>query len=155
MISSKKLNSLMTSLFCVCLLLVGMGGTLLAESDSPIGLWQTYDEDTGEPNGQILIYEKDGKLQGKIHQTRPEDADRVCCKCKGERRNQPVLGMVILWDFAPKDDDEWEGGQMLAPKTGKIFKGTMKLEEGGEKLRVRGYAGAKMFGRTEIWDRIE
>ena len=47
------------------------------------------------------------------------------------------------------------GGQVLDPETGKIYRASLALESGGRKLRLHGYIGIPLFGRTQYWQRVE
>jgi uncharacterized protein (DUF2147 family) len=105
----------------------------------------------------VRIWEKDGKLYGKIEKlfrAADEDQDPVCDKCEGKKHNQKIIGMTILWDLE-QDDDEWSGGQIMDPNNGKTYKCYIALEEGGKKLKVRGFIGFSLIGRTQYWHRVE
>ena len=125
---------------------------------SPVGLWKTIDDNTGKPRGLVRIMEVNGEYQGKVEKifTAPgEDPEPKCEKCDGARHNQPVIGMTILWGLK-KQGDEYEGGAILDPESGKIYRARMKLEGGeGEKLSVRGFIGFALLGRTQNWVRDE
>jgi hypothetical protein len=77
----------------------------------------------------------------------------VCDKCEGERHNQPVTGMTIMWGVKKDGDNEWSGGQILDPGKGKTYKVKLSLKDDGQKLDVRGYIGMPMLGRTQTWIR--
>ncbi len=62
--------------------------------------------------------------------------------------------MTILRDLK-KDDDEWTGGTVLDPANGKTYKCKIAVEDGGKKLKVRGYVGLSLLGRTQHWVRAE
>ena len=99
----------------------------------------------------------DGELQGRTVQSflRPgEQPDARCVRCEGERKNQPMLGMVILWGLRP-DGADWQGGHVLDPTTGRTYRASVTLIEGGAKLRVRGFIGLSLFGRSQTWMRLE
>ncbi|HEX8697910.1 MAG TPA: DUF2147 domain-containing protein, partial [Myxococcaceae bacterium] len=83
-----------------------------------------------------------------------EPQNPVCDKCEGALKNQPIIGMVILRDLK-KDDDEWTGGTILDPGNGKTYKCKIAVEAGGKKLKVRGYIGMSLLGRTQHWVRAE
>jgi uncharacterized protein (DUF2147 family) len=124
---------------------------------SPVGLWKTIDDNTGKPGGLIRITMVNGQYQGKIEKifTDPgEDPNPRCHKCDGARRDQTVLGMTFLWGLT-KQGEEYDGGEILDPKNGKIYRAKMKLEEGGKKLNVRGYIGLSLLGRSQTWFREE
>jgi uncharacterized protein (DUF2147 family) len=124
---------------------------------TPVGLWQTIDESTGQPKGLVRIREHNGQHEGSVEKTflKPgQNPSPKCIKCDGARHNQPVLGMTILWGFT-KQENEYGGGEILDPEDGKIYHAKMKLIDGGQKLEVRGYIGTPMLGHTRIWLREE
>lgn len=117
-----------------------------------VGNWQVIDFE-GKPGGHVQTYLADGHLFGKVTQSRPgRPPNEPCTKCPGEFRNQPVLGMVIIRNFRP-EDDQWVGGTVLDPKSGKIYKGKIWTVS-PDKLRMRGFVGFSLFGRTETWIRL-
>jgi uncharacterized protein (DUF2147 family) len=127
----------------------------LAQEASPVGRWTTIDDETKKPKSVIAIYEENGKLFGKIEKLfrEPNEPENpVCDKCEGALKNQPILGMVILRGLK-KDDDEWTGGTILDPANGKTYKCKIAVEDGGKKLKVRGYIGMSLLGRTQRWVR--
>jgi uncharacterized protein (DUF2147 family) len=124
---------------------------------SPVGLWKTIDDQTGKPRGLVRITEINGQYQGSVEKSFPkpgEDPNPKCEKCEGARRNQPVLGMTILWGLQ-RQGDEYQGGEILDPETGKVYRVKMKLEDNGKKLDVRGFIGFSLFGRSQTWLREE
>jgi uncharacterized protein (DUF2147 family) len=128
-----------------------------AAGPSPVGLWRTIDDHTGQPKGLVRIREVDGQYDGKIEKAFPkpgEDPAPKCDKCDGARHNQPVLGMTILWGLT-QQGDEFQGGEILDPESGKIYRVKMKLTDGGKKLEVRGFIGISLLGRSQIWLREE
>lgn len=130
-----------------------VAGQARAEGATPVGRWTTIDDDSGKPKSVVRIWEEDGKLQGKIESLilEPnEDPNPKCTKCDGERKDQPVIGMVILWDLKP-DGAKWSGGRILDPDNGSTYKCTLEPVEGGAKLKVRGYIGFSLLGRTQVW----
>jgi uncharacterized protein (DUF2147 family) len=129
----------------------------LADNTSPVGLWKNIDDVSGKPKALIRITEANGVLQGKIEQLfrEPnEDPAPKCDKCDDARKDQPVLGMTILSGLK-KDGDEYNGGEILDPNNGKVYKSKLHLTEGGKKLSVRGYIGVPMLGRSQTWVRQE
>jgi len=129
----------------------------LAQEPSALGRWTTIDDETKKPKSVIAIYEEDGKLFGKIEKLylAPNEVQNpVCDKCEGALKNQPIIGMVILRGLK-KDDDEWSGGTILDPANGKTYKCKIAVEDGGKKLKVRGYVGMSLLGRTQHWLRAE
>ncbi len=134
-----------------------IGFAAFASELSPVGLWKTIDDHTGKPRGLVRIMEVNGEYHGKVEKIfiEPgEDPDPKCEKCDGERHNQPVIGMTILWGLK-KQGDEYQGGAILDPESGKVYRARMKLDGKGEKLSVRGFIGFALLGRTQIWVRDE
>jgi uncharacterized protein (DUF2147 family) len=123
-------------------------------ADSPVGYWTTIDDD-GKASSVIQIFPRGKKLFGKIVQLiNPREKDPKCGACEGARKNQRIIGMEILRDFE-QDDDEWSGGYILDPREGKEYSCYLELIEGGKRLKVRGYIGIALLGRTQYWRRSE
>jgi uncharacterized protein (DUF2147 family) len=123
--------------------------SLAAAADSPVGTWRTVDEH-GRARALVRIYEESGKLFGRITAlTEPNDPQgrpKVCIRCRGADRDKPVVGLVIIRDMSPSGD-RYQGGTILDPEDGKVYKAEMWVEDG--KLRVRGYVG--FLYRTQTW----
>lgn len=115
------------------------------------GRWQTVDDDTGEAKSIVEIYQKDGQYFGEVRDLLLKPDDTVCEECKGQLKNQPVVGMQIITDME-KEGDEYEGGEILDPETGKVYRAKMWLED-EDTLKVRGYLG--FLYRTQTWQRVE
>lgn len=129
--------------------------TAMAQADSPVGTWQTIDDHTGQPKALVQItQDSNGALDGKVIKgLNPNDhPDRRCTACTDARKDQLILGMTIINDLK-KDGDTWDGGEILDPENGKIYKCKMHLEDGGQKLVVRGYIGISLLGRSQTWIR--
>ena len=123
------------------------------DSASPVGLWKNIDDITGKPKALIRIVETDGQLQGKIEKlflAPGEDAAPRCVKCQGDKKDQPVIGMVFMSGLR-KSGNEYTGGEILDPDDGKVYRSKLTVVDGGKKLNVRGYMGVPMFGRSQIW----
>ena len=127
-----------------------------AQSESPIGTWKTFDDRTGRPRSIVQITEQDGALIGKVIQVldSPDGPHPLCKPCQGERKDQPVEGMTILWG-AKRRGVSWGDGKILDPENGKIYRVTLTPLDGGEKLNVRGYIGVPVIGRSQVWRRQE
>lgn len=128
---------------------------VFADITSPVGVWQTIDDKTNKPRSIVQIWQQDNELRGKILKIyyQPGEGEKdVCKKCTGVNHNKPILGMTIIWGMS-KQDDDWKGGKILDPKNGKTYSCKMTLIEGGQQLKVRGYIGTPLLGRTQIWIR--
>jgi len=126
--------------------------TMSMNAQTIFGEWENRNEDTGKVDSVIEVYEKEGKAYAKIIDiTDPAKRNNVCDLCDGKNKDKPILGMDILTGLE-EDGDEWSGGKILDPKNGKIYKCFIELVE-GDKLKVRGYLGFSLLGRTVYWDR--
>ena len=100
------------------------------------------------------IYEKNGKVFGKVKAImNPEKQDVVCDNCEGADKDKPVIGLVIIRELE-KDGSEYNDGKILDPETGKLYKCYIELQDDG-RLKVRGYIGFSLLGRTQYWERIK
>ena len=118
------------------------------------GKWKTVDDETGEAKSIVEVYEKDGKVYGKVIEIlNPAKKDKKCQDCKGEDKDKPILGLTIIKGLK-KDGDEYTDGDILDPQKGKLYSCTIKLD-GKDKLKVRGYMGISLIGRTQIWSRVK
>ncbi len=132
--------------------------TLNINAQSPddlIGYWLSEEKD-----GQIQIYKKNGKYFGKlIWIEEPNEKDgspKLDDKNPDEKlRNRKVQGLEILKDFSfDKKEDEWSGGTIYDPESGKTYKAFMWFENGNTNLlQLRGYFGFSLLGRTTEWTR--
>ena len=116
------------------------------------GKWKTIDDETKQAKSIVEIYKKsDGKYYGKVSQLLIKPADANCTSCKDDRKGKPILGLEIIRGLA-KDGDEFAGGTITDPKTGKTYKCT--ITKSGDKLNVRGYMGVSILGRTQVWQKV-
>ncbi|MBE2245364.1 MAG: DUF2147 domain-containing protein [Burkholderiaceae bacterium] len=138
------------------LLLAGASATVFAQA-SPAGLWKTIDDETKQEKSLVRITDNAGVLTGKIEKlTDPAKQDATCDKCSDARKDQKILGMTIIEGVKQAaGEDYWDGGTILDPNNGKVYKVRMTPADGGKKLDVRGYIGAPLLGRTQTWIRVE
>ena len=146
------------ALLCAATASLSLGLPSLAHADtadSPVGVWQTIDDHTGQPKALVQIsQDADGSLSGKVIKgLGPNDQpDRKCDKCTDYRKDQPMLGMTII-NSMKQDGDKYDGGQILDPENGSIYKCQMHTADNGQKLIVRGYIGISLIGRSQTWNR--
>ncbi len=128
--------------------------TTLSAQNGITGKWKTIDDETGKPKSVVEIYEKSGKVYGKIIEiVEAENRNRVCEDCTGADKNAPILGMIIVRGLS-KDGKEYSGGKIIDPKNGKTYKCLLSLES-KDKLKVRGYIGFSLIGRSQYWVRVK
>jgi uncharacterized protein (DUF2147 family) len=124
---------------------------------TPIGLWNTVDDNTKEVRALIQIVEKNGVLVGTILKSYDKDTTEstVCEDCKDDRKGKPIIGMEIIRGVKKEGNELlWAGGgKILDPEEGKEYTVRLVPQEEGKKLRVRGYIGP--FYRTQIWLRTQ
>ncbi len=122
-------------------------------AQSPVGVWKNLDDEDGKEKSHIEIYQQNGKLRGKVVKLLPAATVTKCNTCKGDKKGKDLLGLDILWDMK-ETGKVWDGGQILDPKNGKEY--NCKIEfDGTEKLKVRGYIGVSIFGRTQVWYKVK
>ena len=124
---------------------------------TPAGLWKTIDDETKKEKSLIRITEAGGVFSGQVEKflDPATKADVVCDKCTDERKDKPTLGMTLLRNVKKNANDAalWDGGDILDPINGKVYKVRLKPTDGGKKLEVRGYIGP--FYRNQTWIRVE
>ena len=139
------------------IILVAIGAPAWAQM-TPEGLWRNVDDKTGEAKAEIRIRDTGaGGLLGVLEKRLSKDAkpDDVCKECTDDRKDKPVLGMTIIRNIKANADDKgiWDGGDILDPNNGKVYRARLKPVDGGKKLEMRGYLGP--FYRTQVWLRVE
>ena len=141
------------ALFTFMLAGVPAASSRAADAQSPLGLWKTVDDKTGMPRAMVRIYLQDGKYFGRIEQSFAPGAEtRVCSVCTDERKNQPIIGLLIIRNVTLRDG-EYGGGDILDPDTGSVYRCKFRLDKDGAVLVVRGFIGISLLGRTQTWRR--
>jgi uncharacterized protein (DUF2147 family) len=136
-----------------CLLLLFVFFSINVNSQSILGKWKTIDDETGEAKSVVEVFSKSGKIYAKVVEVLDlVHKNSLCQKCAGEDKNQPILGLIIIKGLS-KDGSEYNSGEILEPKSGKLYKCVLSLES-KDKLKVRGYIGFSLLGRTQYWHRV-
>lgn len=127
--------------------------TQFSFSQSVTGKWKTIDDETGKENGIVEIYENSGKIYGRIiNILKSENRFKKCKFCPGSDKDKPIMGLTFIKGLI-KDGKEYNGGKILDPKNGKLYNCYINLI-GNDTLKVRGYIGISLFGRTQYWYRV-
>ena len=134
--------------------LFALAAPLAFAQATPVGLWKTIDDETKTEKSLVRISESGGALTGRIEKLLAPDAkaDAVCDKCEDDRKGKPIVGLDVIRG-AKAAGEHWEGGTILDPNNGKVYRLRLKTEDGGKKLEVRGYIGP--FFRNQHWIRVE
>lgn len=136
-------------------LVVALLSMLFAQAvwaDAIEGKWTTIDDKTGKKRAVVNLSLSGNTLSGTIQETFKEPGDTgICDNCPGDFKGKPVKGLRFVWGLKQKGPNEWDGGKILDPKTGKIYNAKMSLK--GNTLEVRGYLGVSLLGRTQKWVR--
>lgn len=135
----------------VTILLI-FGTTQIYGQESIAGIWKTIDHDSGEERSQMKIYEKDGVFYGRVVKMYPSATIKTCQGCKGDLKDKSLLDIDIIWGLKPYKN-YYSYGTFIDPKSGREF--SLNITRKGDKLKVRGYIGVPMIGKTQTWYLIE
>jgi uncharacterized protein (DUF2147 family) len=146
---SAQLTSFLRVLFFI-VLSVATTKTLAVDPSLAVGLWENED-------ASFQIYEENGKLNAKIVSLRePLTSDgrqkTDIHNPDADKHSRPIIGMVFMTGFTPAGSGKWENGTIYDPKSGNTYSCNMELE-GANTLKVRGYIGTSLIGRTQVWKR--
>jgi len=122
---------------------------------TPVGLWRTVDDQTGQAKAEIRIREgSDGVLSGVIERTLIQSGQPTCELCTDDRKGKPKLGLEIIRGARKAaDESAWVDGHILDPENGRSYRLRLVPLDEGARLQVRGYVGP--FYRTQTWIRVQ
>ncbi len=126
-------------------------------ADDIVGVWMNEEKDA-----HFKIFKKGDKFFGKIVWIKdPIDPDTKKPKLDKhnpdpELKKRPNLGLMLLTDFV-FDDDEWDDGDIYDPKNGKTYSCYMEFPDESDlnRLKIRGYVGISLLGRSTYWTRVK
>ena len=137
------------------LFLLAAGLVTQAAAQSPAGRWRTIDDKTGQVKSIVNLWVQDGVLYGRVEKIinpDPNNPEHKCMHCPGDLDNKPVVGLQFLWGLK-QAGNEWNGGYILDPDNGTTYKCLIALEDKGKKMKVRGFIGFSLLGRSQTWTR--
>ena len=138
--------------FVLAMMLLAQGAP--SRAASPVGLWQTVSDVTGQPQSVVEVYEDNGRLFARVERVLvTEGVPSTCVKCRDDRKGQPLVGLIIMRNMR-KGDKDYSGGDILDPESGKVYRCRMTLDATGQRLTIRGYIGISLFGRSQVWHRL-
>jgi uncharacterized protein (DUF2147 family) len=141
-----------------CAVVLSLSAASALAQMTPVGLWRTVSDKNGEVSSESRIVDNAGVLSGKIERALSSNykAGDKCVACKDDRKDQPIEGLEFIRGVTKAEGkDVWEGGTILDPDSGTVYKVKLTPIEGGKKLEVRGFIGVSLFGRTQTWTRIQ
>ena len=121
-------------------------------SQDIVGKWKTIDDKRNITTSIFEIYKKGDTYSGKILLILNEKNKDVCTSCKGTYHNKNLKNVVILKNLE-KEENIYENGNITDPENGKTYNCYVELVS-DNKLKIRGYIGFSIFGRTQYWYRV-
>ena len=147
----------LTHKLAIAAVLAALVGAAGAQPVSPAGVWRTVDDSSKKDKSLVRIVESNGVYSGKVEKIVDPDApkDAVCKECSDERKDKPIVGMTIIRNVRQSAEDKtvFDGGDILDPNNGKVYRVRLRPFDDGKKLEVRGYIGP--FYRNQTWLRVE
>lgn len=121
------------------------------------GTWRQIDDQTGTSKALIEIRnESNNSYTGKIVKITPLPGytpKEKCVNCPPPYTEKPILGLDVLKGLKHDKENNFTGGKILDPLSGKIYAMKAKLSPNGKRLQMRGYIGVSALGRSQTWIR--
>ena len=147
-----------------CVLAIATAASLFASAlgasaqPTAAGLWEQVDEKTGSSESWFNIIEKDGVYTGTVVKMFQKPGDPPpealrCTKCEGAEKNAPVLGLALIKGMK-RNGLKYEGGTIMDPRDGTVYRALLNVSPDGKQLEVRGYLGIAIVGRSQMWNRL-
>ena len=136
-----------------------LGFAALTFAQDITGVWQSVDDVTGAPKGQVEIKQLTNETyEGRIIKITPRAGytpKEFCTGCPAPYTNKPILGLNVVTQLKHKKDLKYGDGKILDPNSGRIYSLSMKLSPNGNRLTLRGFVGVSLLGRNQVWIRVK
>jgi uncharacterized protein (DUF2147 family) len=123
------------------------------KTDDIVGVWLNQ-----EGTAKVQVFRVSSNYYGKIVWLETPN-DSITGKPRTDDKNPdtklqsvPLLGLVNLKGFVFNGEDEWKDGTIYDPKNGKTYSCYIRFES-ADVLKIRGYIGVSLLGRTTLWTR--
>ncbi len=126
-----------------------------SETDRILGVWFN-----GEKTGKIEIFKTtSGNYAGRIIWLKEPNDESGTAKVdhknpNAELRSRPLMGLVVVTGLESKGKGSYSGGKIYDPKSGNTYSSKAELVDNGT-LKLRGYIGISLIGRTDVWTRTQ
>jgi uncharacterized protein (DUF2147 family) len=135
-------------------LITAMSVAGIVHADGQVtGMWKITDENSRVEKSIVEIFEKDNAYHGRVVKILPTSKRTHCDQCEGELKGKPLVGMVIISDLT-KTPNGGVDGKILNPANGNTYSCYIELV-GPDRLKLRGYLGYPMFGKTMYYNRMK
>lgn len=125
-----------------------------AADPSITGVWSLpilKGKDKGKERSHVEIFEKDGVYYGKIVKLTTVSADALCTTCKKERKDKPLMGMLILWNLK-KEAGRYVAGKIYDVEAGKEYKCSI-VQSTPDRLKIT--ASLLFLSESHYWTRVK
>ena len=143
----ERLNMMTKNVFLATVLTACMS---LAHAAGIEGKWQTVDDKSGQPKAVVQISRAGDVYNGTIVSL-ADNVENVCPACSNKR---PLIGLQVVSGLRDDGDGGYNKGKIFDPKSGKTYSSKATLADGGNTLKVRGFVGVSLLGRTQTWKRV-
>lgn len=128
-------------------LLLSMFVSLESRAEPPIeGRYWTEDK-----KGIVELYRAGSELRGRVLWRAEPLLDEN--NPDPNLRGRSMIGATFLSGFT-QADSSWQHGSVYSADNGRTYRGKLWLEDNGQVLKMRGYVGLSLFGRTASFQRL-